>query len=742
MATRESYEKHKEASRNWAVEDSRKGRDISGGYPGPGNLVERAACERDLRRFCEVYFPAAFHLAWSDDHLKVLKRMEDVILEGGLFALAMPRGSGKSTLSMRAALWALLYGHRRFVCLIGSTEEKARMLLKDLKTEINYNDRLAADFRQVCYPIRRLENNGRRCIGQLFKGKETRIDWSEDRLTFPTMPDEACDGVNVSGFTVSVGGLTGALRGQNHTLVNGTIIRPEVAILDDPQTRESAMSSAQSVRRAEIIKGDVLGMAGPDQEVSAIMPCTVIRSGDMADEMLDRSKNPEWAGQLTKMVYSFPSNMKPWEEYRDIREKEFRDGSDHTTSDAFYTERREIMDAGAVLAWPERKGKAQSAVQHAMNLLFRDERAFHAEYQNEPLADAEARPDDLTPDQITAKLNRHPRGVVPLGSDHLTAFIDVQKSLLFYAVMSWEAGFTGNLLAYGTFPEQKRAYFTLRDAKTKIPNVIKASDLEGQLYGALDALTQLLLGREWVREDGAHLRIDRCLIDANWGDSTEIVYKFCRQSQFSANLTPSHGKYVGASNSPMREWPKRQGERVGHYWRLRTTGGRRAVRSVVFDSNFWKSFFANRLAVPMGSKSSISLFGDKPEAHQMLADHFCSEYRVRVEKKGSDRVVDEWKQRPDRPDNHFFDCAVGCCVAASMEGVVMDGDDAITRRKQVTYAEHLARKAASAANPAVAATPNAPKPARVRKQITYAEMMARNQGQQGEKKLPPWHSGI
>jgi hypothetical protein len=50
----------------------------------------------------------------------------------------------------------------------------------------------------------------------------------------------------------------------------------------------------------------------------------------------------------------------------------------------------------------------------------------------------------------------------------------------------------------------------------------------------------------------------------------------------------------------------------------------------------------------------------------MLAEHLTAEYRVKTEGRG--RTVDEWKIRPERSDNHWFDCLVGCAVAASMQG--------------------------------------------------------------------------
>src|SRR5690606_4859267 len=135
-------------------------------------------------------------------------------------------------------------------------------------------------------------------------------------------PPEALDGPDVGGSTITVASITGALRGQSTTLPDGAILRPELVILDDPQTRESAASPKQNADRAAIIRGDVLGMAGPDRKIAAMMPCTVIREGDLADEFLDHRKNPEWAGQRTKMVYAWPAAEDHWQKYREIREDE------------------------------------------------------------------------------------------------------------------------------------------------------------------------------------------------------------------------------------------------------------------------------------------------------------------------------------------------------------------------------------------------------------------------------------
>ncbi|HQL55799.1 MAG TPA: phage terminase large subunit family protein, partial [Phycisphaerae bacterium] len=167
----------------------------------------------------------------------------------------------------------------------------------------------------------------------------------------------------------------------------------------------------------------------------------------------------------TKLVYAFPANEKLWDEYARLRAEGLRTGKGLKPATAFYTGHREAMDAGAVVAWPERfDPKTElTALQHAMNLKLRDEEAFAAEYQNEPVME-QFEDERLTAEQVAEKITGRPRGEVPLAATRVTAFIDVHDKLLFWCVCAWQEDFTGYVIDYGTFPDQKRLYFTLRDA--------------------------------------------------------------------------------------------------------------------------------------------------------------------------------------------------------------------------------------------------------------------------------------
>ena len=656
-----SYEDRRNAERDRQAEQSLAGRDI-GPLPEVVNPDRKAACERNFQLFCESYFPETYSLAWSPDHLKVIEKIETAVLRGGLFALALPRGSGKTTITESAALWSMLYGHREFVVLIGATESAALELLDSLKTELEVNERLAEDFPEVCYPVAQLEGIANRCAGQLYKGERTRITWTSNEIVLPTV-----EGSRASGIIVRVAGITGRIRGMKFKRSDGRNVRPSLVVIDDPQTSESAGSLEQTRKRVRVLAGDILGLAGPGQKISGIMPCTIIRPGDMADIILNRNTHPDWNGEKTRMVYRFPTNMKLWEEYAEIRAEALRTESNFQKATEFYLANREAMDAGAEVSWEARFNHDEvSALQHAMNLKFQDEAAFQSEYQNDPLPDDTADDSLLSVDEICAKINGLARRRVPLKCDRLTMFVDVQKALLFYVVIAWAEDFTGAVIDYGSWPDQHRHEYSLADANPSIQTLFPKAGFEGALYAALSALTDECLGREWEREDGAVLKIERALVDANWGQSTDVVYQFCRQSSHAGVILPSHGRYVGASSKPMTEYRKQQGDRLGFNWMIPNVAGKRAIRHVIYDTNYWKSFIHARLAVPVGDKGSLTLYGRIPGAHQLFAEHLTAEYRVKTQGRG--RTVDEWKLKPQSHDNHFLDCVAGCAVCGSMLG--------------------------------------------------------------------------
>jgi hypothetical protein len=431
--------------------------------PDVVNPIRRANCGLSLRLFCETYFIEACFRAWPEDHLRVIAKMERAVMEGGLFAFAMPRGSGKTVLARCAALWATLYGHKTFVCMIGAADDRAKELLLPIRKNILENRLLLEDFPEAVYPLRALENSSKRQLQQHCKGRLTHVHWGTNKLVFPTITAECLpESLRAAGLAASPSGgsiitttsLDANMRGQQHTRANGSVIRPSLVLLDDPQTRESARSTDQTHRRLELLTGDVLGMAGPGEQISALMTCTKMYEGDLADQVLNPELYPEWDSECTQLVKSWPTNTKLWDEYFEVRRTRGR-----AAGTAFYLERQAAMDAGAEVAWASRfdvKGGEISAIQHAMNLQKKvGAEAFAAEYQNDP-ALPQINDRAINVDDIIGKTNGYARGEVPPACTNLTMFVDVHQEMLFWVVAAWDENFCGYVVDYGTFPDQDR----------------------------------------------------------------------------------------------------------------------------------------------------------------------------------------------------------------------------------------------------------------------------------------------
>lgn len=684
------YEKHKQYMRQRVRDMSAKGRDI-GAIPEVFDSDRRKKCEFDLRLFLETYFKdgGKFYLGWSPDHLKIIAKLEEAILQGSLFALAMPRGSGKTTIITSAAMWAILYGHRRFVAVIGDGGGAVKEIMADIKTEFENNDLFAEDFPEVCYPIRKLEGIVNRSRGQLSEGVRTSMTWADDKLILPTTKDN----LKTSGSIITCTGITGRIRGMKHTSQQGEALRPDLVLIDDPQNYESAVSQSQTKKRLSILNADVLGLAGPGKKIAGLMACTVIAKNDLADQILTRDLNPSWQGERIAMLKSFPTNRQLWNKYSELRIDSLRQHGDLRDATKFYKKNRKEMDEGAEVYWNERFVKGEiSGIQHAMNLFYHNAEAFASEYQNQPAVDDEEANERLKIEDVFAKIVNRRQYEIPSEADHLVAYIDVQKTVLYYAVMAFTDGMTSHIVDYGTYPDQHRRYYTLADCRETFLTAYPKLGLEAQIYQALTDCVETICDRQWMRDDGAEMSVERVFIDSAWGKSTDVVFKYCKESNWASVVVPSRGVAIGAASAPITEYQKKPGEKIGDNWIFRK--GNRALRHMTYDTYHWKSFTKTRILTAKGEKGSLTIFGKEKdiERHRMLAEQLTSEYAVQVEGRG--RKVDVWKLYLNR-DNHLWDCVVGCNVAASMLGCSLDvGDKANKMRVKTKAREHFTRREA------------------------------------------------
>ena len=673
------YAEHREAMAARQRTKSQQGRDI-GTIPPVVDPARREACREDLGKFLKTYFPGTFRHDWSAVHLRLIELIQIVVLVGALLAMGIPRGWGKTSLCVRAVIWAIAYRHHVFVMLIGASNEAAKAMILDIRTELESNVLLQEDFPELCIPIRELEGVNQRGKAQLCCGERTKVFASEFELRLGNVGGQ-------SGGIIRAGGiLSSKIRGARH-VVDGAVIRPTLGLVDDPQTEASAASKRSCYRRERVIQAALPGLPGAGEAWSCLMTMTVIEPGDVADRVLDRDKHPDWHGVRHAALDSLPTPdaMDLWFEWNQIREACLRKDEDLQPAHRFYKKNMKAMKDGATIVWKDGydPDRFVDPLEQAMDWFFRDRQGFWSELMNNPAGfEPEGRP-KLDRDTVAVRCHHLKAEAAPLESEFVTAFIDVQQQCLFYEVRAHAMDSSSWILQYGTWPGQPRAYYTLSDIKMTLESMYpKMPNLQTRLIAAVKDLAKLLFEKEWKREDGHTLNLNVAGIDANW--ETETIKKAVRISGYMNRLIPTHGRSFRPPKTAINELPKKETDRVGLFWRLRSPREKEAIRHLIYDVDHWKSHHRDRLLIPQEAPGSCSLFAGRD--HMMYADHQLSEYSNFIHDISSQRTVEVWEHRPERPDNHFWDCSVGNSMLGGMLGCVLPdaaavGQQQIRRRK-------------------------------------------------------------
>jgi hypothetical protein len=663
-----------------------------GELPPVANPERKSACRLDLEKFLVEYFPhSTGSTPFSDDHRRIVARMQSIALGGGRLCNVVYRGFAKTTVSINTAIWTVLYGHRRFVPVFGSDAPAAERIIDSIKAELETNEDLYADFPEVCHAIRAMGGVVQRKHSQHYKGERTYIDYTAKMVVLPTI-----EGSAASGAILSSHGLTAASRGLFHRH-EGKPRRPDFVIIDDPQTDESAGSPLQVGKRLDIIRKSILRMASHQGSLGCVINATIIQPDDLADQLSDHARNPSWQSERIPMIRKWAdAHDTLWMvDYARLRSTYDPDDLEdqrraHADATAFYVANREAMDAGCLVSWqscynPESE---VSAIQHAYNILIDDgPDVFASECQNNPSRKQAADIVEIRPADIVRRVNGLKRGVIPLGATTLVGHIDVQHSLLFWTLFACDKAMTGSVVAYGTFPEQPQSMFALREAKRKLGDAYPGTLPPAAVEQGLRDLTDHLFGMTWKREDGIGQPLELVLIDWSDGAMAEAIAKVCRTSPHKSNLMPIAGVGLKPGQTPMAQFSLRPGEKRGrHYIENRNAG--HAVRSIRADANYWKSRASDALTCPATNPGAITLYGGPTEDHRMVADHYASESHDRQTSESTGATVDIWSLKPNR-ENHYFDNLYNCLVAACVRGC---GTEAKPKKERITLSQMMAKR--------------------------------------------------
>lgn len=245
-------------------------RGIQIAHPNSVQQTRISACRGSFSKFLRTYLRPHFPKKFCELHWDIIKEVErslpPEVTKGKRVARIAPRKMGKTTLiSLGLPLWKLAYQEKFFIILVGEAGGTAEGNLSSITKELENNDLLLRDFPHLA-PAK--DN----------KGQFTK--WTDRQIVLK------------SGATVVAKGLGARMRGIKHGHQ-----RPDLAILDDPESPETADTFLKRQRHKRWFGGTFMGLGDDRWDVYVIGN---LPHRDCLIASLVKSK--EWSGKLWRAI--------------------------------------------------------------------------------------------------------------------------------------------------------------------------------------------------------------------------------------------------------------------------------------------------------------------------------------------------------------------------------------------------------------------------------------------------------
>lgn len=592
-------------------------------------------------------------------------------------SIAAERGGGKTSITVGVTILCILSGLSPYTVVTANTGADATRLMREIKNELEFNDLLAADFPEVCVPIRELQGAPSRGRGQTIAGRRTRLEWGGDKdAILPSLPPKIIAEYNAkaSGAIISARGMDSSIRGL---MMRGK--RPSACIIDDPDTRESAYSEKQTEDRLTLIENDLAGLGGPGRMVPRIILCTTINRTCVAYIYTDPKQKPGFRPQRHGFFASWPTHKDHWDRYIKLRrDRDPRVDPDARVAHQYYVENQRIMDDGAEVSNPERydgsvqldgEPKELTAIQHAYNYIAdKGMDSFLAEWQNDPReSDEEA--GEFKSHEVTARCTRLDEFVVPDGMKTLTAMIDLGKNVLHWSGVASGRSAEAHVPAYGIERIDRS----------------RGQSVESGILDAGEKLVKRIVDAPWRTESGEVVRVRRIGIDCgHWNNvAYALVKKFPKICRAMMGLPKYQPQKRTKDRKPGFEcWESRQG---------------RSLWVINHHADYWKRRVHDGLRLPStgpgGARrsESLTIWGEHDdhldEATARFAEQIVAEQWIDpglrkprgVFTRGS-AAISKGEYVQVHRQNHYLDTTSGALCLAGVEGVRPPGVGQDTRK--------------------------------------------------------------
>jgi hypothetical protein len=609
------------------------------------NPARRDACLADPERFMRTYFGDRYRLEFGKDHQFIIQSVVDIAARGGKQAIAAPRGRGKSEVVKGLLVYLVAAKLSRFLVAMAATTPLANRLFQDFKRKVATNDLLLDDFPEICWPVRCLEGAPQRAARQHIDGKLTRIVWAGNYISIAHVP-----GSTYGGVKMAFSGLDAAFRGLN---IDGD--RPDLIVIDDPETKESAKSEMQIEDRETMLDQDIAGLVGQDSKMGVVITSTCQNCYCLSAKLTDPKQKPAYNGRRFGLIETWPTATEAWDEYIAIRRANQQAGDKLGLGAVeFYRQNRAAMDAGVMMITDhvnqveDDNGNPtiDSAIQQAFNKIADTSlSAFKTEYQNDPDPQEQPETVGLTAGRVASRISGFLQKELPPITEFVTIGCDIGKYLSYWVKIAWHGNAVGNVVDYGVI---------------ETPNMTTATDSKAVMAALLPALF------DWRTDMVAEGRLDFCLVDS--GDYTDAVYEFIR----SVGGTPfAAAKGWDAGRFNMGKDAKDRRTFIEAY-----AAHQPAEKLWLYNVNteHWKQWVHERFATKTFdddqrfNDGTLSLYSAPAERkrHNTYSHHIVAEERRDqfVPGKG---LVRKWVVTSR--NNHLLDATALACAAAGCLGV-------------------------------------------------------------------------
>lgn len=607
------------------------------------NWRRRNRASKSLVAFVKTYMIGLLiDDAPEEMYIKALEEMEAALSQARPYNIELPRGSGKTSAAQMATIYLLATGRRKFAVVVSANHSQAQNIVRDIfRVLIESDTDFATDFPELALPFQLLEGSYRR--RQLYKRVSTDVGKTASQITFARLKDEDGEEMPTSQSTIVCRGITSGVRG----LKSGKL-RPDFVLLDDLQSHESADSAEQVEKILEIIRKDVMGLAGKGK-LNVLMTSTPIAPDDLCAKI---EADPNWKTTKYKAIISWPKDIldKPddglWAHYFRLYDSENAEDKPHDGSRELYKKNRKAMDEGAVLFAPHRYKPEEhlSALQALLEVRHTiGNAAFSAEHQMQVQRYSFAL--DIQPKHVLAKIIDVPALVIPEGTVLTVASSDLNVS---YAISTTIVTFDVHMTAHVVWHEL---------TKCRIDSRLPETEHNREVISALTGVGKHLAG--------LGVQIDAWGIDGS-GIPFNAVTRFAKSSAKVCGIRAC--AMLGRANHVFNPYVRSRlrdaindtvlcGDPQEH---IKSGAG---AKWILWNADKWRSTVQKAILAPYPTQGGLTLYKADADEHVEFANQVCNERLKYIQHKGDGRDIYHWNTK--EPHDYLDSLGQAFAVCAS-----------------------------------------------------------------------------